>query len=248
MDLPPITLVVLVLFGAVLGSHFGVWADRWPRGEDVLAAPSRCRGCAVRLRWREMVPVMSWLALGGRCAACGRPLRRYLLVVELLCAGAPLLVVPATNTAAEALLGTAFFWGLIGLAVCDSVAYRLPDPLLTGLALVAAGMALEHPARDLSTGAQDGAVCFALAWGLAALYGRLRGREGLGFGDVKLFGVLGLALGGAAMPLVALAAALGGLLAALVRTRSRRRLRAAAAVPFGAWLCIAAAGVWWGIG
>ncbi|MCC6303853.1 MAG: prepilin peptidase [Rhodobacteraceae bacterium] len=194
------------------------------------------------------MPILSFLLLHGRCRHCGRALPRRLLEAEV--AGLALLAAAAVlaRSAAEAVAAAAFLTLLLALALADLRAFRLPGPLLlalpvAGLALALAGAGAEGRAAAAAAGASAaGAAAGAGAfWALGAAYRRLRGREGLGGGDVWLMGGIGAGLGAAALPLVALVGATAGLACAALRGR---RLRAAARLPFGAFLALAAAAVW----
>jgi len=238
-SLMPLSLFLLWT-GAAAGSFLALWAERLPHGEGVVLHGSRCRVCGARIGWRDLLPVLSWLWLRGRCRACGAEIPRWLFHAELggvaLAAAAILLA----STPATMVLGALWLWLLMGLALCDLTAMRLPDAL--NAALLATGLALGAlgpGAGAALIGAGAGAGAF-LAIRLA--YQALRGREGLGMGDVKLMAGIGAGLGWQALPLVALVAAL----AALVITLARHRGAVArdAAIPFGAYLCAAAALVW----
>ena len=145
-SLLPLALILLVT-GAAVGSFLALWAERLPHGEDVVGRGSRCRACGARIGWRDLVPVASWLWLGGRCRDCGAAIPRWLWHAELggvALASAAILTAPSPPIMA---LGALWLWLLMGLALCDLTAMRLPDPLnaalfATGLALGALGPGL----------------------------------------------------------------------------------------------------------
>lgn len=231
--------VFLCLAGAAAGSFFAAWADRLVRGESIVAQPSACRACGRRISWRDLVPVVSWLRLGGRCRACGAAIPKRLFYAEL---GGVVLSAVAIHVAAspaEMVLGALFLWLLMGLALCDLAAFRLPDALTA--ALLAVGLALAWQGGALAEGligAGAGAGAFLM---IRLGYAALRGREGLGLGDVKLMAGIGAALGWTALPLVALLAAL----AAMAVTVARGRAKAGdVEIPFGAYLAAAAGALW----
>lgn len=241
----PGLVFALILAGPAVGSFLALFADRWPRGEDVVSAPSRCRACGTRLTLRDRIPLLSWLALRGRCRHCGRGISARLFGAEAVAAVLPMAAVAVAPTPLALLFGCVFLWLLLGLALCDLAAYRLPDPLVVALAVCGVAMAWEHPGRALWDAALGALIGGGVLWLLRAGYFALRGRQGLGLGDVKLAGALGVALGATALPLVALIGALSGLAAALlVSARRGRSLRADSAVPFGIWLCFGAGCVW----
>lgn len=238
-----IAAIALLSFAPFAGSFLGVLADRLCRDEDVVAKPSACRSCGTRLRVRDLIPVVSFLRLSGRCAACGTAIPRWILLIELAAFALACVAVALGRDALEIWLIAVFLWCLLALFACDCLWFRLPD-LLTG-ALLALALALSlvtgwPPPGQALVGAAVGAGVF-LALRLA--YSGLRGREGLGLGDVKLMAGLGAAFGPWDLPLLVLIAALGALAAAGVTGA----LHATRALPFGAALCAAAAVLWTGL-
>lgn len=234
----------LILSGAAIGSFLAAWADRLPRGESIVDAPSRCRGCEARIGWRDLVPVVSWLALSGRCRACGGAIPRRLFYAEIIGMGLAILAVWVAATPADMVLGALWLWCLFGLLLCDLSDFRLPDALTGLLVLTGGAMAWADPARgfdDALIGAGIGAGAF-LAIRLA--YQLVRRREGLGLGDVKLMAGIGAGLGWAALPSVALVASLGALAMTGLRAVQGNRAQGSTEIPFGAYLAGAAALVW----
>ncbi|MFB9148700.1 prepilin peptidase [Roseovarius ramblicola] len=238
-SLLPLSLFLLVT-GAAAGSFLALWAERLPHGEGVVLRGSRCRGCGARIGWRDLVPVVSWLSLGGRCRGCGATVPRWLWHAELggvALAAAAILVAP---TPALMALGALWLWLLMGLALCDLTAMRLPDPLNAALLATGLGLGMSGPGTGAALiGAGAGAGAFLT---IRLAYQALRGREGLGMGDVKLMAGIGAGLGWQALPLVALIASLCALGVTLALRHGR--VERDAEIPFGAYLCAAAALVW----
>lgn len=252
--------VLVVLAGPAAGSFAALLADRLPRGEPVVLTRSRCRGCGRRLGPVELVPILSWLWQRGRCRGCGAPLPGWLLQAELAGLGLGLGAALVAATPLQMLLGAGFLWCLLALALSDLRSYRLPDALTAALLALGLGLALAGdgvtphgwpplgwegaPARLWA--ALVGAVAGAAVLGALALaYRRVRGRRGLGAGDIRLIAGIGAGVGPLALPLVTLIAALAGLTVAALRALRRgRRLRRGAPVPFGAFLAGAAGAVW----
>lgn len=223
--------------GAIIGSFIATLCIRWERGEQASAGRSRCDSCNRQLNAVELIPVASWFYTRGKCRACGAPIPALHLWIELAAAGLAALAIAAeANLHGVAL---ALFWLLLlAPAVLDIRHHWLPDPLT--LILAAAGLLV----GGVATGATlmnrliGGAAGFVALWLIAYSYRRLRGREGLGAGDPKLLGAIGLWTGWFALPAILLIAALTGLAVAIAQGRSRLDR-----MPFGTLL--AAATILW---
>jgi leader peptidase (prepilin peptidase)/N-methyltransferase len=240
-------LVLLVLVGPFVGSFLGVLADRLPRAQSVIWGRSACRRCKTPLGVADLVPVLSYLWLRGACRHCKAPIAPWLLYLEIASAGGAVLAALAAPSAGLAWMWALWLWALLVLAVCDLTRFRLPDPLTLALFIVALGLAVMPGGIGLQAalvGAVAGAGSFAaLRWG----YRALRGREGLGLGDVKLMAGLGAWAGPWDLPMLVLIAALMGLAAGLIGAvvgRAGGPPLAQRALPFGAALCAAAAVLW----
>lgn len=238
--------VGLGLLGLLLGSFIATVVVRWPKGESPLAGRSQCDTCHCTLGPLDLVPVLSFVLLRGRCRSCGAAIGPAHVAIELLaCAiGASAgWVAPGLEGISAAIFG----WLLLTLAALDLVAFWLPD-LLTG-ALAVAGL-LSGPigaAPAIGERLISGVVAFAVLWLIGWGYQRFRGREGLGGGDPKLFGAIGMWLGWRALPFVLLGASVLGLVTVLLLLRaSGRRIVMEDRVPLGTMLAAAAWLVWLG--
>ncbi|MEO5937974.1 MAG: A24 family peptidase [Sphingomonas sp.] len=232
----------LGVLGAVVGSFLATLVIRWPQERSVIGGRSACDGCARTLRWWELVPLGSALASRGRCRSCGAVIDSRHWQIELGCAVLGVisgLAVPGPIAVAGAVFG----WLLLALAALDVAEFWLPNAL-TG-ALAAAGLAATAIAPpgwpDRVIG---GAAGFVSLWLIAFAYRRVRGREGLGGGDPKLFGAIGLWVGWAMLPFVLLLACVVGLGAVLAARLRGQTVAATDYVPFGALMAIAAYPVW----
>lgn len=235
-------LAVLALLAAPLfASFFALLVDRLPRDEPVLAGRSACRHCHRRLGPSDLVPILSWLALRGRCRSCGAAIPAWLPLFELT---APVLVAGALVTSGDgvfALLSAPLAGCLLAIAVIDARHFWIPDALslplvVVGLGLAAAGWRVALP--DALIGAAAG---YLALWSVARLYQAMRGREGLGLGDAKLMAAGGALLGWTALPLLLLLASFCALMGVLAMRILGRRADAATAIPFGPFLAF---GIW----
>jgi len=236
--------VLLGVLGLVFGSFIATLAIRWPEGRAVSKGRSACDSCGKALRAHELVPVLSYALQRGRCRGCGAPIRPSHLVTELL----GLAIGVAAGLAAPGLEGAAgaiFGWLLLALAALDLAAFWLPN-LLTG-ALAVAGLALglftDFP-PVLNDRLLGGALGFGGLWLVATLYRAVRKRHGLGGGDPKMFGAIGLWVGWDKLPVVLLLACLIGLGGVAVLLLAGRRVDAATRLPFGVLLAMGGFAVW----
>jgi leader peptidase (prepilin peptidase)/N-methyltransferase len=235
----------LILTGAAMGSFLAAWADRLPRGESIVGPRSRCRSCGVQIGARDMVPVVSWLWLGGKCRGCGAAIPKRVFYAEVGGMALAVLAVWVAQSPLHMGLGALWLWLLMGLVLCDLAAFRLPDGLTGPLFLTGLLLAWEDPSRDL-WGALLGAAVGAGAFlALRIGYRMLRGREGLGLGDVKLMAGIGAGLGLTALPMVTLVAAVLAMgMAGAMALRRGNRPEGDLAIAFGAYLAGAAGLVW----
>jgi len=188
-----------------------------------------------------MVPVISVLLLGGRCRSCGAAIPDHLLRIEVAATFAAALAIGVVPGAAELALSVAFLWVLIGQFYCDLLYFRLPDPLTFALFVLGLGLAFIDPSRSLGTAVLSAAVASASFLLIRWVYAHMRGREGLGLGDVKLMAGVGAAVGWADVPVVTLIAAVLALLVVLLDLLRGNAPKGDAPVPFGSYLCAATA-------
>lgn len=251
-------LAFVFLTGAAVGSFLNVCISRWPLNLSVVRPRSRCPRCERSITWYENVPIVSWLALRGKCRGCRLPISIQYPAVEL---GIALLWVAAFAAFSSdwflALRVAVFTTVLVGIAVTDLKHYLIPDGFtvfgllwLFTTSLAAAMMGdpgMFATPYDSLIGACVGAGAISIiGWlGEVAL-----GKEAMGFGDVTLMAVVGAALGPPRTLLtIFVGAAVGALVfivfvAPIVWLRRRRAGTGGAAelplVPFGVFLAPAA--------
>lgn len=233
MTAPLVGAVAGFAFGAILGSFLATVIVRWPQGQSALSGRSRCDSCGRTLDAPDLVPLVSAVLRRGRCRVCHSAIDPTHWRVELLggfVGAIALASAPTPAGLAAAVLG----WLLIPLALLDWRHLWLPNRLVLILAVagVPGGRWLGVTLDDQLVGAAAG---FASLTIIAALYARFRGREGLGRGDPKLLGALGLWHGWQALGPLLLLAALVGIATALAMRRG-----GSDPMPFGTMLALAA--------
>ncbi len=225
--------VIAGVIGAIFGSFLNVVAYRLPRGESLSRPRSRCPSCETPIKPYDNVPVLSWLALRGKCRSCGvRISARYPLVeagTGLLCA----LVVIAKGPDEDALLGLVLVLLLVPVALIDLDYRIIPNSLMIIGAVVAPALVLLTAPDDLLEHVIASVAAGAFFFVFAFAYPR-----GMGMGDVKLAAVLGLFLGRAVGPAVFIALVSGTLVGALVIARKGVQEGRKTAVPFGPFLAL----------
>ncbi|HXB63971.1 MAG TPA: prepilin peptidase [Solirubrobacteraceae bacterium] len=221
------------VMGAVFGSFLNVVAYRLPRRESIVKPRSRCTSCGAPVRPYDNVPILSWLALRGHCRTCAAPISpRYPLVeaaTALLCAAAVL----AHTRAASITLSVALILVLVPAALIDLEYRIIPNKLTAAGALLALalGTALDpagEPGRLIAGAAAGG---FLLAAALAY-------PGGMGMGDVKLAGVMGLFLGAAVASAMLIALLSGVLVGTAILARKGAASGRKTKVPFGPFLAL----------
>jgi len=257
-------VAVAAAFGLVVGSFLNVVIHRLPivlerqwRAQaaeaEGRAAPapgepynlvhprSRCPACNAQIRAIHNVPLLSWLALRGRCASCRAPISMRYPLVELATGAAFAAVAWHFGFGWQAALGLVFTGYLVALTGIDVDRQLLPDLLtlpLLWIGLLAslwpgpAGIAPPVSPADAVAGAAAG---YLFLWLVFQLFRLITGKEGMGYGDFKLFGAIGAWLGWQMLPLVLMLSAVVGAVVGLLLIATRRQGRGVP-MPFGPYL------------
>jgi leader peptidase (prepilin peptidase)/N-methyltransferase len=228
-----------LLLSPIAGSFLGVLVRRLPRNLPVAFDRSRCEACGQALTARDLVPVVSYVALRGGCRRCRAPIAPMHLGIELAAIGIALWAALAEADPARLWLGCLLGWTLLALAWIDWGHFRLPDALTLPLLLAGLGATLLLDPEAAPEHAAAAALGYLALRGLALAYRALRGREGMGAGDAKLLAAAGAWVGMAALPTVVLGAALLGIGLALAARLRGQAVTRTTPVPFGPGLCAA---------
>jgi len=246
--------VLFACLGLAVGSFLNVCIYRMPRGKSVVSPRSACPGCGRFIAWRDNIPLLSYLLLGGRCRFCRAPISFRYPLIEAATAGLFLwsyfYVVPATVRE----LGFAVFScylaaSLLALSVIDVEFQLIPNRITYPLAVVGVGLtafwvlALGFPLGKMLLRAALGAVVGGGSLWLVGVLGKLALRkEAMGMGDVKLMAAAGIWLGWEMVLFAIFLGALAGALVSLVLlllglTRMGKRLPFGPFLSIGIWIC-----------
>jgi leader peptidase (prepilin peptidase)/N-methyltransferase len=234
-------IVVFAVLGLAVGSFLNVCIDRLPQNKSIAFPPSHCEACQHKLAAKDLIPVFSYLRLRGRCRYCQASVPRRLFWVEL--ATGVIFALLAWHYELTPALGIMIFYAclFIVISVIDLEHGLILNKVVYPSMVVALLLALiPRPwlTQWIVTGIANAAIGGAIGFGIFLLIA-LISRGGMGWGDVKLAGLIGLATG---FPLVFLSvimgAILGGIVAvAMVITKKRQRRQT---IPFGPFLAAAA--------
>ena len=259
---PGLLLFACILFGLMVGSFLNVVILRLPKmleiewrrdAKEILAETSadldgqqlslsrpasRCPGCQAPLKPWHNVPVISWLALRGRCASCGMAISSQYPLVELLAAGLAALCAWRFGWSLQLAAALPLCWTLLALMVIDFRTKLLPDSLTQPLLWL--GLLVNIPGlfTSLETAVLGAATGYGTFWLIFQLFRLLTGKEGMGFGDFKLLAALGAWLGWAALPMIVLISSVLGAASGILMLLSGRLARDNP-MPFGPFLAMA---------
>lgn len=255
-----VVAVVIAALGLAIGSFLNVVAYRVPLGLSVITPASACPNCGHEISARDNVPILSWLVLRGKCRQCATPISPRYLVVEAITGAAfvamalrflPDVLSATTRTAAVSgvltLVAFLYFAAIsVALTAIDIDVHRLPNAIVlpsyvVGAVLLAAAALLGGDPVQLARAAAGAGILVVLYFVLAIIK-----PGGMGMGDVKLAGVLGLFLGSIGWGALAVGAmgafVLGGIFGVVLILA--RRAGRGSGIPFGPWMF---AGAWLGI-
>ncbi len=207
--------ILALMFGLIIGSFLNVCIHRWPRGRSVVKPRSHCVRCRKILAWYDNIPLLSYAVLRGRCRYCGKPISIRYPTVELITGLLYFFFIWTMGLSAMAVKMCVFASILVALIFSDLEKRLLPDELTKGGMLVGFAFSFFVPVPDVTATAllwllgvepsgrwqwvAEAAFGAALPafflWGGGWMYEKVRHREGLGFGDVKLIAMVGSFLG-----------------------------------------------------
>jgi leader peptidase (prepilin peptidase)/N-methyltransferase len=222
-------VVLIGVLGAAIGSFLNVVIHRLPKGESLAWPGSRCPACHTPLRARDNVPILSWLLLRGRCRSCDKPISVRYPLVELLTAVVFAAIAAVRGVDEGLVLELPFAAVLIAVAGIDLEHRIVPNRIVVPAAVFAVvGLAIVDPGELPEVLIAGGAAFLGL------LLAAIAYPAGMGMGDVKLAGTMGLFLGAAVAPALLVAFAAGTLVgvAMIVREGGDARKKGLPFAPF----------------
>ena len=269
LQAPLLFVVVAFLFALLVGSFLNVvvyrlpimmereWRDQCrelmqtdapelPDGRfDLIAPRSRCPSCGTMITAIQNIPVVSYLALGGKCANCGTKISARYPIIELVTALMSAAVAWRFGLGWEAVAGIGLTWALLAISVIDIDHQIIPDSMSLPLMWAGLAMSLLHPLDGASVlfVAPRSRIIGALAgyrslWSVYHAFRLVTGKEGMGYGDFKLLAALGAWLGWQMLPLIILLSAVVGALVGITLIVVKRHDRSVP-IPFGPYLAAA---------
>ena len=226
----------------LLGSFYNVCIHRYVSGESILFPPSHCPHCNQRLRFWELIPVLSYLLLRGQCARCHKPIHIRYPLVELLSGLTSGLLAWRFGPTLAFPVYLVFTGMLIVASGIDLECFILPDGITLGGTVLAVPAAIFALGMDWTDALLGGLVGGGTFLAVLLVFKRLRGVDGMGFGDVKLMLMLGVLCGPLGLPLITLVAGVSAraaflLIACLMPREAPLREMP---IPFGPFLSLGA--------
>jgi leader peptidase (prepilin peptidase)/N-methyltransferase len=237
-----VAAAVAAIFGAIVGSFLNVVAYRLPRGESLVHPPSACPSCGTPIKPYDNVPVLGWLWLRGRCRSCGAPISPKYPIVEAVTGAFCAACVLKFGADRDVWLPLVFVLLLVPITLIDLEHHIIPNVLSAIGAIAALALVLAFQTDDLTEH-----IIAALAAGGFFLIAAIVYPAGMGMGDVKLAGVMGLFLGRAVAPAIFAALIAGTVVGAVVIARFGAKDGRKKGIPFGPWLAFGSlVGLFWG--
>lgn len=232
--MPATAFPIFAFLGLAIGSFLNVVAWRLPRGESVVTPGSHCGACDTPIKPYDNIPLLSWLILRGKCRYCGAKISVRYPLIEIGTAALYIAIAAYWwEDWRELALGITFVTFLIPITAIDLDVKRIPNALTAPAAALAIPIAaLTEPSfipEQLMAAAA--ALIFFLIPALIA-------KKGMGMGDVKLAGVMGLYLGWAVFPAILIALVAGTLIGVLVMAKAGVKDGRKTAIPFGPFLAL----------
>lgn len=229
--------IVMFLFGTIFGSFFNVVGSRLPRGESIVTPRSHCTNCGHELGGSELIPILSFLMLGGKCKVCKQKLSWFHPLFELFTGILFALSYFLFGFSIEFAIALTFLSMLLIIIVSDMETMIIPDEvLIVGIGLLLLEIGIQRGLQGLAWGVLDGIIAFSVMFLLKKFGDFLFKKESMGGGDIKLMFVFGLVLGWE-MTIISIffASFIGLPISIMVLYKKKENI-----IPFGPFLALAA--------
>ncbi len=256
-DTPVLFMSMITIIGLMVGSFLNVVIYRLPemikrdwlqqcaelRGEtlsssekfNLMVPRSACTHCGHKITALENIPIISYIALRGRCAQCKKSISLRYPLIEVLTALMSGLVAWHFGFSLLTLAALIFVWALIALAVIDLNTQLLPDDITLPLLWLGILVNLNNGFTDINSSVMGAVVGYLSLWSIYWCFKLLTGKEGMGYGDFKLLAAIGAWLGWAMLPLVIIFSSLiGAVVGISLILRSKHDKNST--IPFGPYL------------
>ncbi len=234
-----VTLIIVAILGAIFGSFFNMLIYRVPRGISIISPSSTCPQCGHKLGWSENIPIISYVVLKGRCSGCSSPIPIRYFVVEIITSAAFVAAFKRHGLSMPFFVEVLFFSLLILITFTDLETYIIPDVYSIGgtiLGFLLSGINPVVTWKESLLGIVLGLAIFLL---ISIAYFKVRGKEGMGGGDVKFMALIGAFTGYTGVIVAMFVSAVGGLIAGIiVMVKSKKGL--SAMIPYGPFLALGA--------
>ncbi|MBD9085609.1 prepilin peptidase [bacterium] len=230
-------MIVTFIFGAVLGSFYNVVGYRIPKGESLITPSSHCTKCNHKLGASELVPIFSWIFLGGKCKNCKEKISCFYPVFELSSGILFALSYHLFGFSIQFLISITFISMLLIIIISDYQTMIIPDEVLISSSII---LLIEFMIKDGGTSILghllDGFVSFLLLFLLKKIGDFLFKKESMGGGDLKLMAVIGMVLGWkVALICIFLASFIGLPISLIILFKNKTDI-----IPFGPFLSVSA--------
>ena len=183
---------------------------------------STCPKCKTSIRWYQNIPVISWLALRGKCGTCQNPISIRYPFIELLTAVCSLIVVAVFGPTLQMVFGVFLTWMLITLTFIDFDTQLLPDRFTLTLGAIGLGINSFNIYTTATSAIWGYIIGFLCLWIVYYLFKIVTGKEGMGYGDFKLLAALGAWMGPLLLPLIILLSSVVGAIIGIILLKIRK--------------------------
>lgn len=222
--------IITFLYGIIIGSFLNVCIYRIPKQESIVRVRSHCMNCGYQLKWYDLVPLFSYLFLGGKCRKCGQRISVQYPVIEALNGGLYVLVYAVCGWSVETLLYCLLFSALLALSVIDGRTYEIPF----GFNVFILALGLIRVLTDYTNWLDYVIGLCCVSFFLYLIFLVTKGR-GIGGGDIKLMASCGLLLG---WKCIILAFLLGCIIGSIVHLLRMKLTKADHVLAMGPYLSV----------